>query len=83
MADMQKVKPVKGMKATVRKVSAGARILDVVFTVVFAYLAFTSETLLWQVLFGLSAVFCAYTAITAPLEKLPSVIGRALSLRKS
>lgn len=73
--------PKTGMQGTVRKVSVGARVLDGILCAVFAYFAFTT-TGGWQIFWAASAVFCAFTAATGPLDRLPALIQRIMGVKR-
>jgi hypothetical protein len=70
------------MSTTVKKVSAGARVLDAVLCVVFAYMAFKAEGTEWRAFWGVCSAFCAFTAATGPLDRLPALIQRLVGVRK-
>ena len=69
----------KGFRGAVKKVSYGARVLDAILAVVFAYLAFKSSTSFWIWAFALSSAFCVFTAISSPIEKLQAFVVRQLT----
>lgn len=71
----------KGMRGAVKKVSMGARALDAFLCLLFAYFAYTS-TGGWQIFWAASSIFCAFTAITAPIDRLPALIGRIMGMKK-
>ena len=73
----------KEKHSLVKKVSFGARVLDAGLCVLFAWFALTSDTVFWQIFWGLGAAFCAYTAATGPLERIPALVQRLMGVRKS
>lgn len=79
---MSKPAPGKGMHGTVKKVSIGARVLDAFLCVLFAWFAYTSESSGWQIFWIIGSVFCAYTAATGPLDRLPALIQRVMGVKK-
>ena len=71
-------------QAATRKVGAFARVSDAILVVVFSYLAITSFSSSpgWAVFWGACALFCVFTVITNPLEKIPAFISRVMGVRK-
>ena len=65
-----------------RKAGLFARVSDSILVIVFAYLAFTSEGG-WAVFWAACSVFCLFTAITNPLEKIPAFISRVMGVKKA
>ncbi len=70
------------MQTKVENVSKSARIMDAVLAVVFIVLAIRSDTQLWQIIWGVSAAFCLFTAIVAPIDKLGKMMLGKLSVNK-
>ncbi|WP_292627003.1 hypothetical protein [Novosphingobium sp. 17-62-19] len=71
-----------GMSTTVKKVSMGARVLDAVLCVVFAYLALKADSIEWRSFWAVGSAFCAFTAATGPLDRLPALVQRLMGVRK-
>ena len=80
---MAKPAPRTGMQGTVKKVSVGARLLDGALCLLFAWFAYTTESTGWQIFWVISSMFCAYTAATAPLERLPALVQRIMGVKKA
>jgi hypothetical protein len=71
--------------STVKKVSNGARVMDAVLCVAFFVAALNAEKFSgWWWFFVVSSVFCAFTASTAPLEKLNKfIVGRFIKSKSA
>lgn len=77
MTAKKSAQPIGG-HSTLQKWNAFARFMDLVLVFVFGYLAMNSGWWVWW----LCAAFCAFTAATAPLEKLfPKVTRRLLKIK--
>ena len=71
------------MQGTVKKMSVVARLLDAALCVLFAWFAYTTDSTGWQIFWVVSSMFCAYTAATAPLERLPALVQRIMGVKKA
>jgi len=80
---MAKPAPRTGMQGTVKKVSIGARVLDAALCLLFAWFAYTSDSTGWQIFWVVSSMFCAFTAATGPLDRLPALIHRVMGVKKA
>lgn len=82
MAKAQGVAPNTAMQRTMNKATATARVLDAVLAVLFAYFAYRAGSGGWMWFWAASSVFCVYTAVTAPVRKLPNVVNGILSVSR-